>query len=719
MISIRSFLLVLLLHVGYFGFAQTSVNCPPNINFEDGNLNSWQFYTGSCCPISTPTLSGPVANRHVLTNGAATDPYGGFPIVAPGGAYSLKLGNNSTGSQAERARYFVHVPTSTTKYILIFNYAVVFEDPNHAVSEQPRFEVKAYDSTTGTPISCASFDFVASSTIPGFKQSASNVNVYYKEWTTASLDLSSYSGGTVAVDFATGDCSLGAHFGYGYIDLDCKLFESFTYKCNQVGSATLKAPPGFQAYTWYAPGFASIVGTTQTITVSNAATSSIYPVVLTPYPGYGCADTLYAEVRSSIIKSNAPDTVLCNGTGSMLINPKVTGNNGPFTYEWSPAAGLSCTTCATPTATFSGSVNYYLKITDTVGCYDYDTVNIKVIPFMETHIAAPDTICQNTAEVIQTHTTGGNNMLCYWDLDAGGSITKGKLTDSITAIWDYPGLKKIKVVAEAYGCKTEDSDYVFVRNAPLPFFQASSVYACVGDTVSLNITKENAFYYWKVDEKDVTDTTYVSPLKLAWSSGGEKQIKLGIQSDRLCPVKEFTRSVFVRAYPDATISLKNDFCIGGVSQLAAKAHPDYIYDWRPVLYFLNNSTNEVEAEIPEPGYVTLRVTDRWLNKCSSMDSVYANPKECCDVMMPDAFTPNSDGHNDLFRLITPGKQRVLSFMVANRRGQVVYKAESNGASWDGRYNGVMQDAGTYMYFIEYMCEDQEIRKKKGSFHLIR
>jgi gliding motility-associated-like protein len=363
-------------------------------------------------------------------------------------------------------------------------------------------------------------------------------------------------------------------------------------------------------------------------------------------------------------------------------------------------------------------MKYAVKITDTVGCYDVDTVTITIVPLMQTDIEAPDTVCQNTGVKIRAVSTPGHKPKYYWDLD-GGTIAKGNLTDSIVAVWGTPGLKKVYVLAQSNGCEIPDSVYVYVRPAPQPFFQASSVYACVGDTVSLNITKENGFFYWKVDEKDLTDTAYVSPVKLAWNKSGEKKIVLGIQGDKKCPAKEFSRSIFVRDFPDATITLKNDFCIGGVSTLSAKVHPDYIYDWRPVLYFLNNSTSEVQAEIPEPGYVTLQVTDRWLTRCTTKDSIYANPKECCDIMTPDAFTPNGDGRNDMFKLITPGTQKVLSFMVANRRGQVLYKSESRDGGWDGAYKGVAQDEDTYMFFIEYLCEDQEIRTKKGTFHLIR
>ncbi len=258
--------IVLLVVHSFYAQAQ-AVYCPPNIDFESGNYGYWQFFTGSCCPINATTLSGAVANRHVLTSGTAVDPYGGFPVVAPGGGiYSLKLGNNSTGSQAERARYYIHVPATTGNYSLIYRYAVVFENPSgHPPAAQPRFEVKAYDSATNLPLSCAQYSYVSAANLPGFSLSNIGSDVWYKSWTTASLNLSGLAGKTIAVDFASGDCDYSAHFGYGYVDMSCSLFQIQAVNCTSAPTTTLNAPPGFQSYVWMDSSFSSIIDTGATM----------------------------------------------------------------------------------------------------------------------------------------------------------------------------------------------------------------------------------------------------------------------------------------------------------------------------------------------------------------------------------------------------------------------------------------------------------------------
>src|SRR4051812_47414533 len=124
---------VLLLTLVFLGFYLPSKGqfAPPNIDFELGNTTIWNYYIGTCCPIVTPTATLAIVNRHTLTTAAdGLDPYGGFPQLSSidGGSYSMRLGNSNTGSEAEKARYYIHVPTGVSNYSLIYRYAVVLED---------------------------------------------------------------------------------------------------------------------------------------------------------------------------------------------------------------------------------------------------------------------------------------------------------------------------------------------------------------------------------------------------------------------------------------------------------------------------------------------------------------------------------------------------------------------------------------------------------------
>lgn len=396
--------------------AQT-IFCPPNINFENGNLSNWLFYTGNCCPIYANTQTSAIVGRHTLTSGSGTDPYGNFPIVAPNsGSYSLKLGNNSTSHQAEKARYFIKVPDNNNNYKLIFRYAVVLENPDHNPSEQPRFDVRAYDSATNEPVTCVQFSFVASSNLPGFNlYTRFGDSIYYKSWSTASLDLKGYSGRTIAVDFASGDCSIGGHFGYGYVDVNCGLFEIETISCKGMDSSTLTGPPGFMAYTWYDSAFTTQIGNQQTIKVISPLTYQKYNLIITPYTGFGCPDTLSTIVQISDLNAAInTDTIICKNASFQLQNSaSASGLFLPLQYAWSPSYGLNCNNCLNPIVKTDSSITYSLTVTDSRGCSEKLSTQIKVKLYIDSQPKGT-TVCLNSNFKFQVLAKGSSSFSYQW-----------------------------------------------------------------------------------------------------------------------------------------------------------------------------------------------------------------------------------------------------------------------------------------------------------------
>ncbi len=388
--SKKSTLLFILLVLGYCTTSIAQVGCPPNIDFEWGTTANWTFFTGTCCPggsIVATTGTPPINGRHNLTTGASTDYYGSFPIVAPsGGAYSMRLGYDTNGRRAEQATYYVDIPSGSVNYALVYRYAIVLEDPGHTPSQQPRFTVNAYDSATGLPTPCAAYSYVATSGLPGFIHSpvtsrmGNGLDVIYRDWTTATINLTGLGGTTVRLDFAAGDCDLSGHFGYAYFDMSCGLFQVAGLTCDDTATtSTLSAPFGYAGYHWYdSATFTVLYGTTQTITIPIPPGPVTYAVILTPYSGFGCPDTLYTTLSPShLALAPTPDTLICSGVGA-TITSGATDVALPLTYSWSPAAGLSCTGCANPVASPTTATTYTVTVTNVLGCQKTATIRVTV-----------------------------------------------------------------------------------------------------------------------------------------------------------------------------------------------------------------------------------------------------------------------------------------------------------------------------------------------------
>lgn len=194
--------------------------CPANIDFEAGSLQNWNCYIGTTSVknnenVISVTPSAPITGRHTLyAKGAAAvvDPYGLFPVNPPDGSgYAVKLGNNINGAEAERITYEFTVPPNDNDATFTYRYAVVFQDPGHNPNEQPRFIARILDVQTNTYLPCASNEYIATASLPGFESAAIDASVKYKHWSSVFINLSGYGGKRLQIEFTTADCTKGMY----------------------------------------------------------------------------------------------------------------------------------------------------------------------------------------------------------------------------------------------------------------------------------------------------------------------------------------------------------------------------------------------------------------------------------------------------------------------------------------------------------------------------
>lgn len=366
--------------------AQTGL-CPSNLDFEMGDFTGWECRAGTVFDNPLP-LTGPIPGRHTIisASNAGFDPFGFFPTLCPNGSnYSVKLGNQQPGSQSESISYTYAIPSTLTTFSMLFHYAVVLENPaNHPLQNQPRFQARIIDVSSGTPLPCVNFDFISSTTPGGFRTSPIPGNggsiVLYKDWTPVSINLSAYIGRTIKLEFITKDCAQNGHAGYAYLDVNtnCNGVISGNFLCpgDNTNSITLTAPYGFDTYEWYSdPSFTQIIGTSQTLILSPPPTvGSIFPVIVNPFPGYGCKDTLYATITVAPrpIADAGPDLNLCKNQSAQIGSSPLPG----YTYAWTPAGQVSDATVSNPTAWLTTPVptEFIVKATDILtGCASFDT----------------------------------------------------------------------------------------------------------------------------------------------------------------------------------------------------------------------------------------------------------------------------------------------------------------------------------------------------------
>lgn len=329
--------------------------------------------------------TSPVTGRHTLYSALSSsnfrDPFGGFPVLCPNGSgYSIRLGNDQPGTEAEGISYTFTIPPNRNEYSLIYHYAVVFQDPNHQQYQQPRMEIEITNVTDNALIDCSSFTFIPNgSSLPGFFESPTrldNTPIWCKDWSAVSINLNGNAGKTIRLFFKTADCTFRRHFGYAYIDVNSECSNEFvgaTY-CRGDSAVSVTAPHGYQSYTWFNTNFTQVLGNQQSIRFAPPPpVGTRIAVQLIPYDGYGCLDTLYAQLNDTLtVKAIAGNNALAcnNATVQLGANPKP-----GLVYSWSPATGLSNPAISNPFANPVVTTNYILTVRNYGGgCVDRDTV---------------------------------------------------------------------------------------------------------------------------------------------------------------------------------------------------------------------------------------------------------------------------------------------------------------------------------------------------------
>ncbi|NND05010.1 MAG: T9SS type B sorting domain-containing protein [Saprospiraceae bacterium] len=145
------------------------------------------------------------------------------------------------------------------------------------------------------------------------------------------------------------------------------------------------------------------------------------------------------------------------------------------------------------------------------------------------------------------------------------------------------------------------------------------------------------------------------------------------------------------------------------------------YSWVPAGQ--TSPSDELTTTATPPNTQTFTMQYQY-ESCTATDTArisVINPDdiECGNVPLPNAFTPNGDGRNDLFFISNPFALEVLqAFEIFDRWGNLVFTTTDVRSAWDGLYRGNAANPGLYMYKIKYTCQGEDLIKS-GSIMLIR
>ena len=227
----------------------------------------------------------------------------------------------------------------------------------------------------------------------------------------------------------------------------------------------------------------------------------------------------------------------------------------------------------------------------------------------------------------------------------------------------------------------------------------------------------NPKYQWQINGSNVgSDTTVFSDSSL---HNGDV-VNVVMTADLLCsqPVKD-PQGVTMTIYPLPVIDLDSAVIIAGGSSIQLKPVVTgslASWSWTPVTGLEDPTVLQPTAKpVGNTAYtLTVTTTDGCSAKATEMVNVYY------DLQLPAGFTPNGDGHNDVFRIPPQIPVTINKFAVYNRQGAMVFYTTNAGVGWDGSFNGHPQPAGTYVWYVEYNNPlTKKVGEKQGTVMLVR
>jgi gliding motility-associated-like protein len=140
------------------------------------------------------------------------------------------------------------------------------------------------------------------------------------------------------------------------------------------------------------------------------------------------------------------------------------------------------------------------------------------------------------------------------------------------------------------------------------------------------------------------------------------------------------------------------------------------YYWSPNLYI--NDNQSITPQVYPPVSMQYTLTVNSTVGCGTSSSL-VRITVYNGLYVPSAFSPNGDGHNDLFRITPIYNYTLTRLSIYNRTGRMIFNTADPGTGWDGTYNGEPQPPGAYIYFIEMKLPGGKDLVEKGTVVLIR
>jgi gliding motility-associated-like protein len=218
------------------------------------------------------------------------------------------------------------------------------------------------------------------------------------------------------------------------------------------------------------------------------------------------------------------------------------------------------------------------------------------------------------------------------------------------------------------------------------------------------------------EEGDGADTAHAPNPAYTYPTAGKKAVTFVVGNSKGC-IDTVMREIQVLGQATAG----RDTTVVAGQPLQFEASTGSSFAWIPGTD-LNNATIQSPVGMYTGDYDSIRYKVLIYNEPNCLDSAFVTVrifKTAPQIFVPTAFTPNSDGRNDLLRPVAAGITKIEYFRVFNRWGHLVYASTNDKEGWDGKIKGKEQSSGTFVWLVKGVDYLGKSFFAKGTVLLIR
>ncbi|MGC4058065.1 MAG: gliding motility-associated C-terminal domain-containing protein [Chitinophagaceae bacterium] len=464
------------------------------------------------------------------------------------------------------------------------------------------------------------------------------------------------------------------------------------------GAVTVAAAGGTTAYTYAIDG-----GTYSTVRTFTKLKAGKHVISVRDAKNCTLDSSIQLTEPEPILISAVLDSINCFGGADGIITVSGSGGVQPYSYILNTGSPQS-----SPSFTGLTAAGYKIQIADANGCLkDTDVVLAQPAKLLISDILIRHPTCEGYKDgSLAIRANGGTSPYSYALNNSGYADnneftqlgegkyavsvkdTKGCITDGEADLVGYPKIteeSRTVIPTSCYG--KEDGAFIFIATGGNPSLR----YVLNGSKDTLT-----AADYANLKARNFTVTVV----------------------DSTNCYKSFTISVPQPEALQTDLDVTHNDCTGLdtngriIAKISGGTAP-YSYIWS-----YQGDTDSFISGLAN-GYYTVWITDAHQCKDSVTQEIYYD--NCCTPSIPNAFTPNGDGRNDVIRILYKGDIILKEFSIYNRYGQQVFTTDNIDQGWDGRFLGREEELGVYYYYVKLVCGNQHshVRTFKGDITLIR